>query len=1100
MEKNLLQKAFLFNKLQFPLQNMGTLILLFLFWGSMGLKGQNTEQLEGFDESAVLKEFRKREGSELKYPDTYSRFLDFKKQEFINSKKPPQQKALAIPNPPTIASGECGNIDFETGDFTDWSGKTGGNPGCCGTNGFVSNGLNAGVNDAAARHTIVSGTGNDPCGGFSVVAPAIPGQSQGTYSCRLGNAVVGAQAEQIEIQFTPTATNNIFTYQYAAVLQNAGHGQADQPFFKVTMLDSNGDPIPCTTITYIAEFGQTADDFLPSPNCPGVSYLPWSTVSVDLVAHIGNPVTIRFTSADCTAGGHYGYGYLNAECSELTVVQTDSLCAGGSVTLTAPLEADNTYSWTGPGGPYTGQIINVTQPGQYDVTMVSATGCVKLISYVVTQYPTAILDPIADVTICSNQDATLSAAIAGAATGGTWTGGAGTYSPSNTSLNITYTPSAAEITAGTATLIFTTNNPAGPCPATSDTAVITINPQATVSAGSDQSICTGSTVTLNGSFGGAATSGTWTGGTGTYAPNSTTAGAVYTPGAAEETAGTVTLTFTTDDPAGACPAVNDQMTITIFPLAFVNVIPDQTICSDESATLTATPSGAATSGTWSGGAGVYTPSNTSLNATYTPSAAEITAGTVTLVFTTNDPIGPCPGVSDTVKIIINPQATINAGPDQTICFGNSVILAGTVGGGANSGFWTGGAGTYAPNNTTSSAVYTPTTTEATGGSVTLIFTSDDPAGPCPAVTDTMVVTINQMPTANAGSAQYVCVGSPLNLSGSVGGTATSGTWSGGSGTFSPNNTTLNAVYTPTAAEYAADSVLLTLTTDDPVGPCTFSSSSVKFHFYQNPVVSFTADDPDGCPIHCVNFTDATTVGGAGATLTSWTWDFGDGSAGSSGQNPSNCFTDPGFYDIKLIVETNQGCTSFLTIPQMIEVYNVPVAEFTPSPSNATVINPVITFLNGSSPDVNYWGWIFGDGDSLIPGTPSPVHEYPHETYASYLVTLMVENANGCMDTIAHPVFIGPEFTFFIPNAFTPNGDGINDYFFGSGIGIEKYDMWIFDRWGNMVFHADDLEDTWDGRSNYGKDPSQIDVFVWKVELTDVFKKVHNYIGTVTIAR
>src|ERR1019366_652760 len=125
------------------------------------------------------------------------------------------------------------------------------------------------------------------------------------------------------------------------------------------------------------------------------------------------------------------------------------------------------------------------------------------------------------------------------------------------------------------------------------------------------------------------------------------------------------------------------------------------------------------------------------------------------------------------------------------------------------------------------------------------------------------------------------------------------------GSFAPNNTTLNAVYTPSAAEYAADSVLLTLTTDDPAGPCTFSSSNVTFYFYNTPVVNFSVNSPAGCPPgHCAQFTDSSGV--VGGTIVSWTWTFGDGSPTSSSQNPVHCYTQTGYYDVSLTVTTNQG--------------------------------------------------------------------------------------------------------------------------------------------------------------------------------------------------
>ena len=102
------------------------------------------------------------------------------------------------------------------------------------------------------------------------------------------------------------------------------------------------------------------------------------------------------------------------------------------------------------------------------------------------------------------------------------------------------------------------------------------------------------------------------------------------------------------------------------------------------------------------------------------------------------------------------------------------------------------------------------------------------------------------------------------------------------------------------------------------------------------------------------------------------------------------------------------------------------------------------------------------------------------------------NENETLETVL--------ITFYIPNAFSPNGDKINDYFYGSGVGVIKYDLWIFDRWGDMVFHAKDINDKWDGKSNGGSSESQIDTYVWKVTLTDVFDKEHNYTGIVSIVK
>ena len=126
----------------------------------------------------------------------------------------------------------------------------------------------------------------------------------------------------------------------------------------------------------------------------------------------------------------------------------------------------------------------------------------------------------------------------------------------------------------------------------------------------------------------------------------------------------------------------------------------------------------------------------------------------------------------------------------------------------------------------------------------------------------MTITYNAAATANAGLDQSTCAASPsVQLAGSVGGSATSGTWSGGAGSFSPNASTLNATYTPTAAEVAAGSVTLTLTSNDPAGPCGAASDAMKITFTSGP----TANVPDltvcsggGAVSLCANASGGTT--------------------------------------------------------------------------------------------------------------------------------------------------------------------------------------------------------------------------------------------------
>ena len=94
--------------------------------------------------------------------------------------------------------------------------------------------------------------------------------------------------------------------------------------------------------------------------------------------------------------------------------------------------------------------------------------------------------------------------------------------------------------------------------------------------------------------------------------------------------------------------------------------------------------------------------------------------------------------------------------------------------------------------------------------------------------------------------------------------------------------------------------------------------------------------------------------------------------------------------------------------------------------------------------------------------------------------LIVTNQFGCTDTITLKLTIGPDFSFYVPNAFTPNGDGVNNGFNGKGEGIAEYEMNIFDRWGELIFHSNSLTDNWDGVSKFRATQCQQDVYVYKI--------------------
>lgn len=254
---------------------------------------------------------------------------------------------------------------------------------------------------------------------------------------------------------------------------------------------------------------------------------------------------------------------------------------------------------------------------------------------------------------------------------------------------------------------------------------------------------------------------------------------------------------------------------------------DQSVCNSvTSVTLSGSVGGSATNGTWSSsGTGTFTPNATTLGASYIPSAGDKT-GSVTLTLTTSG--GTCGTTTDNMLITFLAPATASAGPDQSLCDNvTSASLSGSIGGSATGATWsTSGTGTFSPNATTLNASYVPSVGDKTG-SVTLTLTTS--GGSCGTATDLLTLTFTPIATSNAGSDQTICnTFNSVSLSGSVGGSATGSTWTtSGTGTFSPNATTLNASYIPSVGDKTG-SVTLTLTSSGGCGTAT-DNMSITFN-------------------------------------------------------------------------------------------------------------------------------------------------------------------------------------------------------------------------------------------------------------------------------
>ena len=398
-------------------------------------------------------------------------------------------------------------------------------------------------------------------------------------------------------------------------------------------------------------------------------------------------------------------------------------------------------------------------------------------------------------------------------------------------------------------------------------------------------------------------------------------------------------------------------------------------------------------GNWVGSLGsTFTPGSTTLNATYTPSAAAVASGADTLLlYTTSNAL--CPADSDLVIINFYAGPTVNSGPDIFVCKDTaSFPVSGSVTV-ASSGNWTtSGSGSFSPLTGVNST-YTPSSADTTAGSVMLFLTTTG-NGNCIAAVDTTVVTFTSTPISTITSNDSSCAGNPLAISAIT--TNNTGIWTtSGSGTFAPNDTTLNATYLPSAADGIAGSVTMIFTSTNN-GGCRSNADTLQVTLIPSPTAAFSS--VSACPQDTVTFTDASTTTGS---LVSWSWNFGD--AGTSAiQNPIHIYGAGGPYNVSLIVTSNNGCVDTLTQP--VNVFNTPVANFN---ANGICLSDGTDFTDLSTvagSTITSWIWSFGDA-SANGTTQNPTHSYPSS--GSYPVLLTVQSAQGCIDTVSQIVTVLP---------------------------------------------------------------------------------------------
>jgi len=683
-----------------------------------------------------------------------------------------------------------------------------------------------------------------------------------------------------------------------------------------------------------------------------------------------------------------------------TITSNSPLCSGQTLSLNSTFVLGVDYNWNGPNS-FTASIQNPSivnsqtlAAGIYSLFL-SVSGCqgiTNTVSIVVTS--PATLSTISNTIVCAN-NSTLGLNGVSSTGNGFWTtSGTGLFSPSSTSLITNYIPSIADINSGLVTLTLTSTNN-GACSAASLITTLSITPSPSVTAGSSQTVCiNNATISLSGSVS-IASGGIWTSsGTGTFTPDNLTLNANYLPSAADITSGSFVLTLSSTG-NGNCLPVSENMTVTISPAPIVNPgFSPQTVCKNNP---NFTLNGTSTTGSvvWlSSGTGSFTPSNTILNPTYVPSSADTTAGAVTLTLTSTNN-GGCNAVSQTMTIVYISTLSVNAGTDQVVCANNSSIsLIGIST--TSAGIWTSsGTGTFSPSSASLVTSYIPSTADINAGLVTLTLTTSNNGG-CNPITDVLTVSITPSPTVFAGSSQTVCANnSSVNLSGSVS-IASGGIWtSSGTGTFIPNNLTLNANYLPSAADITLGSFVLTLSSTGN-GNCLPVSENMTVTISPAPIVNPGFSPQTVCKNN-PNFTlNGTSTTGSGVWLSSGTGSFTPGNTILNPTYvPSTSDTTSGAVTLTLTSTNNGGCNA---VSQTMTIVYISTLSVNAGTDQAVCVTNGSISLNGVS-TTSAGIWATNGTGTFSPSSGSLITSYMPSaldmTLGVVVFTLTSVNNAGC---------------------------------------------------------------------------------------------------------
>lgn len=288
---------------------------------------------------------------------------------------------------------------------------------------------------------------------------------------------------------------------------------------------------------------------------------------------------------------------------------------------------------------------------------------------------------------------------------------------------------------------------------------------------------------------------------------------------------------------------------------------------------------------------------------------------------------------------------------------------------------------------------------------------------------------------------------------------------------------------------------VTLTTTDDNG-CTASNTQPVTYFPSPRTIIIEPDEGFGCIPFTKPFINLSRPINDQYIFD---WDFGDGNTGDEA-SPTHIYETAGVYDVYLGITSPTGCFVDTTFRNLIDVRDAPTAGFDWVPEEPTNLLPDFRVFD-LSVGANRRRYVINnrEGEQLFT-TAADDFDYTLRDSSSIFITQFVTHPSGCVDTLTLPLKLKLVNTFFVPNAFTPNGDGLNDQFLPVGvlIGATDYRMRVWTRWGELIFTTDDPKGAWDGRFNGSDSPGG--GYLWDASYIDVGGEFQEFKGGVVLVR